>query len=90
MSYFPAALVPPDAAKYPQELVTHGDVRIDNYYWLRDDERTSPAVLSYLAAENEYAAAAMADTQSLQEQLYEEMKVRSAAAHNDQQHTCPP
>ncbi|WIA17986.1 hypothetical protein OEZ85_009475 [Tetradesmus obliquus] len=70
------ALSPPDAAKYPQELVTHGDVRIDNYYWLRDDTRTSPAVLSYLNAENDYAAAAMADTQALQEQLYEEMKAR--------------
>jgi oligopeptidase B len=75
-----AALLAPDAAKYPQELVTHGDVRVDNYYWLRDDERTSPAVLSYLTAENDYAAAAMADTRSLQEQLYEEMKVQSAAA----------
>jgi hypothetical protein len=56
-------------------------VRVDNYYWLRDDERTSPAVLSNLAAENDYAAAAMADTQSLQEQLYDEMKVRSAAGY---------
>ncbi|KAF6263009.1 prolyl oligopeptidase [Scenedesmus sp. NREL 46B-D3] len=70
------ALVPPDAPKYPQELITHGDVRVDNYYWLRDDERTSPAVLSHLTAENDYAAAAMADTQSLQEELYEEMKAR--------------
>jgi protease II len=37
-------------------------------------------VLEYLTAENDYAAAAMADTQKLQEQLYEEMKVQAAAA----------
>jgi hypothetical protein len=32
----------------------HGDTRIDNYYWLRDDERSRPEVLDYLREENEY------------------------------------
>ena len=31
-----------------------GDVRVDNYYWVRDDSRTSPEVLSYLQQENAY------------------------------------
>jgi oligopeptidase B len=43
---------------------------------LRDDERKSPAVLSYLSDENAYTAAAMADTQQLQDELYKEMRAR--------------
>ena len=37
-------LVAPAALKRPKELLTHGDVRIDDYYWLRDDSRTNPEV----------------------------------------------
>ena len=36
----------PIAAKHPQELVTHGDKRIDNYYWLRQQD--NPEVIDYL------------------------------------------
>jgi hypothetical protein len=43
---------------------------------LRDDERKSSAVLSYLGDENAYTAAAMADTQQLQDELYKEMRAR--------------
>jgi oligopeptidase B len=35
-------------------MTLHGDTRIDNYYWLRDDERSRPEVLDYLRQENEY------------------------------------
>ena len=38
--------------------------------------RTNPAVLNYLAAENNYTAAAMAPTQALQDQLYAELTGR--------------
>ena len=34
------------------ELVTQGQTRIDEYYWLR--EREDPDVVAYLEAENEY------------------------------------
>jgi oligopeptidase B len=34
------------AAKKPVELEKHGDVRVDNYYWLR--ERDNPEVIEYL------------------------------------------
>ena len=34
--------------------VAHGDERIDDYYWLRDDTRKDPEVISYLEAENQY------------------------------------
>ena len=33
----------------------HGE-RPDPYYWLRDDERTDPEVLAYLAEENAFHA----------------------------------
>ena len=43
-------ILPPVAPKHPHTLKKHGDVRIDNYYWLRDDERQKPEVLDYLVA----------------------------------------
>jgi oligopeptidase B len=62
---------PPVATIVPQELEIHGDVRVDNYYWLRD--REDPAVITYLEAENEYTQAVMAHTEGLQEGLYQEI-----------------
>lgn len=50
---------PPVAKKVPRQLVDHGDVRVDNYYWLRDDSRSDPDVLAHLRAENDYTAAVM-------------------------------
>jgi hypothetical protein len=47
------------APKVPHELLEHGDVRVDDYYWLRDDSRSDPQVLHHLRAENAYAAAVM-------------------------------
>jgi oligopeptidase B len=62
---------PPVATITPQKLEIHGDVRVDNYYWLKD--RENPAVIAYLEAENEYTEAVMAHTQGLQENLYREI-----------------
>ncbi|MCG8432550.1 MAG: S9 family peptidase [Gammaproteobacteria bacterium] len=64
---------PPVAKIKPRELVTHGHTRIDNYYWLRDDEREDPDVLGYLDAENDYLSKVMAHTDALQENLYQEL-----------------
>ncbi|KAI8471644.1 MAG: prolyl oligopeptidase [Monoraphidium minutum] len=69
-------LEPPVAARRPHALETHNDLRTDEYYWLRDDARKSPDVLSYLKAENEYTEAVLADTKGLQEVLYKEMRGR--------------
>ena len=33
------AVMPPIAKKVPYKMTVHGDTRIDNYYWMRDDER---------------------------------------------------
>ncbi|MGB5632706.1 MAG: S9 family peptidase [Waterburya sp.] len=65
---------PPIAAKQPQELETHGDERIDDYYWLRQQD--SPAVIDYLKAENSYSEDQMQHTKELQQSLYDEMLSR--------------
>ena len=39
-------LTPPVAEKHPQSLITHGDERIDNYFWLRDSQ--NPQTIAYL------------------------------------------
>ena len=69
-----SSLVPPDAEKRAYQVkAPFGAVREDEYYWMRDDERTNPAVLDYLHAENAYADAVLAPTAELQEQLYNEI-----------------
>jgi oligopeptidase B len=65
---------PPVAKILPAELEMHGDVRTDNYYWLK--EREDPEVINYLEAENAYTKELMAHTEKLQETLFEEIKGR--------------
>ncbi|SQC93486.1 Protease 2 [Cedecea neteri] len=31
---------PPATEKIPHQLIEHGDIRVDNYFWLRDDSRS--------------------------------------------------
>ena len=50
---------PPVAKKVEHKMEMFGDVRVDNYYWLRDDSRTNPEVLSYLQQENAYTDSVM-------------------------------
>lgn len=64
----------PSAKKIEKKLEIHGDVRIDNYYWLND--RENPDVIQYLEQENAYTKAQMKDTEDLQKLLFEEMKGR--------------
>ncbi|KAL4433270.1 hypothetical protein ABPG77_003318 [Micractinium sp. CCAP 211/92] len=66
----------PLAAQRPHTLEAHGDVRQDDFYWLRDDDRKDPAVIAHLEAEAAYTKAVLADTEELQEQLYREMRGR--------------
>ncbi len=65
---------PPIAKKSPVELLEHGHVRVDPYYWLR--ERDDPEVTAYLEQENAYTEEAMAHTQELQTKLFEEITGR--------------
>ena len=50
----------------------HGE-RADPYYWLRDDDRTDPDVLAYLAAENAFHAQHLAPLKALEDKLYGEI-----------------
>jgi oligopeptidase B len=69
-----AAPVPPLAQVVSRVELVHGEVREDDYFWLRD--RNDPAVLAYLEAENGYTATVMRHTEALQEGLYQEMRGR--------------
>ncbi len=64
----------PKAEKIAKKLEMHGDIRIDNYYWL--NEKENPKVIDYLNAENAYFNEVTAHTNELQEELFTEMKAR--------------
>ncbi len=65
---------PPKAAVKPKKLEIHGDVRTDNYYWLK--ERENQEVIDYLNAENEYTDKMSAHMKDLQEEIFQEIKGR--------------
>jgi oligopeptidase B len=67
-------IVTPKAKKIAKKLEIHGDVRIDNYYWLND--RENQEVIDYLNTENAYYEAKTAHTKQFQEDLFQEMKSR--------------
>lgn len=56
-------LQPPVAKKVKHEMEMFGDVRVDNYYWLRDDSRSNPEILSHLQQENAYTDFIMSGNQ---------------------------
>ncbi|GGF62203.1 oligopeptidase B [Alteromonas lipolytica] len=70
------SVTPPVAKKVPYELTAHGDVRVDDYYWMRDDSRTNTEVLTHLEKENSYADAVLAPLEKQTTALYEEMVAR--------------
>ncbi|VAI82000.1 unnamed protein product [Triticum turgidum subsp. durum] len=71
-----AMAAPPVCRKVPRKLAEHGDVRVDDYYWLRDDARADPDVLAHLRAENDYTAALMSDTKQLEDEIFAEIRGR--------------
>ncbi|KNC09651.1 protease 2 [Klebsiella sp. RIT-PI-d] len=68
--------MPPKAKRIPHTMTLHGDTRTDNYYWLRDDDRSDPDVLGYLQDENRYGHRIMATQQVLQDRILEEIVAR--------------
>ena len=71
-----AAHAAPTAPIVPKRFKAFGDVRIDNYDWLRD--RRDPRVVSYLDAENAYANARLEPIRPLIDELAAELKAREA------------
>ena len=64
----------PKAKKIPKKLIKHGDVRIDNYYWLND--RENPEVIQYLNDENAYFEEKTKAYKDFENSLFEELKSR--------------
>jgi len=54
----------------------HNHQRVDNYYWMRDDQRSDEKILAHLNDENNYADAMLVKQKPLQELLFEELKAR--------------
>lgn len=67
-------LAPPVAERRVRIDTLHGDVRRDDYFWLRN--KRDPAVRAYLEAENAYAEQVLAPRKPLQDVLYNEMLSR--------------
>jgi oligopeptidase B len=64
-------LQPPTTEKKPKITEINGDRLVDNYFWLR--EKSNPAVIAHLEAENAYTTAVMKPTETLQDKLYNEI-----------------
>jgi oligopeptidase B len=63
--------MPPVAKIVPRADTLFGDIRVDNYYWLKDKADT--AVINYIKAENSYTEAMTAHLKDLEDKLYGEM-----------------
>ncbi len=64
---------PPQPKKIPKIHTAHGDERIDDYYWLRDDARKNPEVISYLEAENKYLESWFKSKNDCRKEIYDEL-----------------
>jgi oligopeptidase B len=62
------------ASKIPHTHEIHGDIRQDEYFWMR--ERDTPPVLQYLRSENQRTSEALAPVRGLESGLYHEMRAR--------------
>jgi oligopeptidase B len=75
----PRADVPaPVAAQHPYSVRSPNGDRADEYYWLRDDTRSSQEMLRYLSAENAYKDALLAPLAASKQALRDEIVSRIA------------
>ena len=65
---------PPKPKKTPYKLEAHGDIRIDDYYWMRDDTRSDPELISYLESENDYFKNWRDSNVNYEFEIYKELK----------------
>jgi len=72
----------PKAEKKIYKIKQHGDVRNDNYYWMRltDEQKLKKPydsqtknVLSYIEQENNYTDQSLLHTEELQNQIFDEI-----------------
>ena len=64
---------PPQPKKVRKIHIAHGDERIDDYYWLRDDTRKNPEVISYLESENKYLETWFKSKNDCRKEIYDEL-----------------
>ena len=64
---------PPQPKKVRKIHIAHGDERIDDYYWLRDDTRKNPEVISYLESENKYLESWFESKNDCRKEIYDEL-----------------
>jgi oligopeptidase B len=72
---------PPVAQVVPHPDTINGDIREDNYFWLR--ERGDSQVIAYLEAENAYTDTLMKHTEANQEKIFQELKGRIRETDED-------
>jgi oligopeptidase B len=76
---WPEGVTAPVAGKKAKEFSAHGDIRIDNYYWMNDFFKKGPdstKVVEYLKAENSYLDTMLSGMKDLRENLFVELKAR--------------
>ena len=66
------SIIPPLADKIPVSFKKFNDIRIDDYYWLKEKE--NPEVIDYLERENDYYEKMTSHTLDLQNKLFKEIK----------------
>lgn len=64
----------PAAAKIPVKMEKHGEIRVDDYFWMKN--RDSEPVLAHIKSENEFAAKNLAKAQSTIDKMFSETKKR--------------
>lgn len=72
---------PPVAKRIPHTHELHGDVRKDDYYWLK--EKSNSEVIHYLEEENKYYEALMEPLKDVMKDLYEQMIARIPASEEN-------
>lgn len=65
----------PQTEKHPVKLEKHGDIRIDDYFWLKN--REDQKVVTHLKQEAAYADKVLAENKELENKIFEELKMRT-------------
>jgi oligopeptidase B len=77
-----STIAAPIAKTIPTNLEKHGDVRVDNYYWMKltdaqknakNPDQQTKDVLAYLNEENDYLDTILGHTKPMQDSLYNEI-----------------
>ena len=69
-------LNPPNPKKEAVKFESHGVIRVDDYYWMRDDTRKKPEVIDHLKLENKFLEQWFETGLDQRDQLLEEITSR--------------